>query len=234
MGIADWAAPASGVADVPAPRPLPVRVVRESAVFLWTHLPHLLLAPVMAVTAVTFFHELAHCVAVWVQGGTVTEFVFLPGDQRLGHMSYDVPPGALFVEELVSAAPYAMWGSLAALTALVAAFRPRLPLAVSSTLFVWGYVVPLLDVANAVGGWVSFGSLGGDISALAGGPPTLLDAIAFFFLLNVVFVATWFVQRGLYGKERALSPWAYLLVSVLCIIALSVLAVAMEVVQTIV
>lgn len=193
-------------------------MLRETGRFLLLHLPHLVIAPCLALTLVTFLHELAHVTAALAQGATVTAFRFLPSTESFGHMSYEPPPGdAFFSPELVSLAPYLMWGTFASAMAVIALFRPRLPYAFSSTLFVWLYVVPLLDIAMAVAGWVS--GAPNDLTSALGGAG-LEGAFLGLIAAPFVFAASFLVQRGLYG-ERALSIGGYLLVSCAAAIALA-------------
>lgn len=57
--------------------------VRDVVRFFKTHWPHVLLG-IPGAIAITAVHELAHCAAVWVQGGTVTDFVFIPSGAQWG------------------------------------------------------------------------------------------------------------------------------------------------------
>lgn len=202
-----------------------MNALRESGRYLFLHLPHLVVAPCLALTLVTFLHELAHAAAALVQGATVTSFRFLPGAESFGHMSYEPPAGSFFVPALVSLAPCLLWSTFAGGAAVVALFRPKLPYAFASTLFVWFYVVPLLDIAMAVAGWI-LGSENDLTNAL--GRSGLLDAFAVALAAPVVFATSFLVQRGLYG-ERALSVPGYLLVSGFAVLALVAFAALYEV-----
>lgn len=125
------------------PRPVP-------AVFrFWALLtPHVALAPILCF-GVTFFHELAHAAAALAVGGEVTEFSCLPSETNLGHIVWEPPHGAgVFDYALVSLAPYLMW-ALSAGVVLLLAWRPiRLHGSAGSALFVWGYAVPIGDIAG--------------------------------------------------------------------------------------
>lgn len=164
------------------------------------HLPHALLLPILGLTVITFLHELAHCGAALAQGANVVEFAFLPTAERLGHMRYELPramPG--FSPRLVSAAPYLMWLVSAATVAGVAALPgQRLHPAFASTLFVWGYVVPVGDV---------FANLGAGDLYLPG-----LEGLVLSGVVAVVVAGCWAlaypVQKRLYGK-LSLSATAF-------------------------
>jgi hypothetical protein len=186
-----------------------MNALREVGRFLRSHLFHLLISPVLGFTVVTLLHELAHAAAAIAQGGTVTELSIVPQAGSYGHMRYHFAAGSPAVRELVSAAPYLMWGTMAGIVVLIALASSRLPHAIASTLFLWLYLVPLLDIANAAIGWLV--GAGGDL-AHALGPPDQLGAGAMLCFAAAAYAATYFVQRRLYGN-RALSAPAYVLIS---------------------
>jgi len=68
----------------------------------WLHL--LFLIP--GALVVTFLHEFFHGAAVVLQGGRVTEFVFLPTKHVWGYILYRFPPGYPFSQFIISMAPY--------------------------------------------------------------------------------------------------------------------------------
>ncbi len=165
---------------------LPRTIGREVIDFFRGHWVHLLIAPGMALTWVTFLHEAAHSAAAWGQGGTITEFSILPGGGNYGHMAYSFPAGALYSPTLISLAPYLMWGTMAAFVAGLALLRRKMgvgPLA--STLFVWGFAVPLLDIGNAAMGHLAGH---GDL-ARALGPPDLLWGAGWTIIALASFLA---------------------------------------------
>jgi hypothetical protein len=178
------------------------------------HLAHVLLSPLLGLTLVTALHEAAHALLVVAQGGRVLEFSFLPGGGSYGHVRYE---GAVAFPELVSLAPYLMWGTLALGTAALAWVRPRLPFWITSSLFVWAFAVPLLDVGNAAVGWLA-GGRSNDL-AHAFGRPTELDAAGVALLALGSITAGYFVQRRLY-RERALGLAGYALTSAVAGVAL--------------
>lgn len=124
------------------PRPAGPRV----SVLVWVaaHRWHILLFPILALTAVTFLHELAHAVMVWLQGGEVHELSFLPTAHELGHTSYRLGPGG--DEALVAFGPTLLWLGVSAVSALWALLAPPTWRPLGRALFVWGYLVPLADV----------------------------------------------------------------------------------------
>lgn len=165
-------------------------------------LPHVLVAPLLLLVGVTFLHELAHAGVALALGGRVNELVFLPDGQAFGHMRWDAPPGAGFVDHaLVSVAPYLMWSAVAAAVLAFAALPNRLHWLAASTLFLWGYVVPLGDIA-------------GNLFAGAGdlyvpGPDGLLVQGVGAGLLLVAAALGYWLQRRLFG-ERAVGVGGYL------------------------
>jgi len=185
------------------PPPTAATPLGECARFFRGHLGHVLLSPLLGLTLVTVLHEAAHALVAAVQGGRVVEFSFLPGGGNYGHVRYE---GAVAFPELVSLAPYLMWGALASGTALVARVRPRLPFWAASSLYVWAFAVPLLDIGNAAVSWLGGG--GANDLAQAFGRPVALDGLGVLALTAASIVAGYFVQRRLYG-ERALSLRGY-------------------------
>jgi hypothetical protein len=110
--------------------------------------PHLLLAPIVLFLGTTFLHELAHAAMALALGHTVTDFAFLPGASDLGHMRWEPRDGASpFDGVLVSVAPYLMWSAFAAVTLAIAALPNRLHWLFGSSLFLYGYAIPIGDIA---------------------------------------------------------------------------------------
>ncbi len=100
-----------------APRASPAFPLRFWALFI----PHLIGAPIVLLTVVTFLHELAHAAVALALGGTITEFSFLPSQGHLGHIQWKPAPGTgSGADLLVSLAPYLMWSIFAAATMVVA------------------------------------------------------------------------------------------------------------------
>jgi predicted membrane protein len=169
-------------------------------------LPHLALAPVLFFTLVTFLHELAHAVAAVLVGGRVTELSFLPGAGHLGYMRWEPPPAVSALDSgFVSVAPYLMWSALALLVAGLAFLRRRWHWIPASTLFVWGYAVPVGDIA--------FNLYAGHGDLAVGGTDGLLLQGAGTLVLAAAYLLSYPVQRRLFG-ERALRFGGYLLSTV--------------------
>jgi len=189
------------------------RPLRQAWSFVRAHRWHLAAAPVAAVTVVTLLHELAHAALVWLQGGTVRELSFLPSGSSYGFVSFDPPASGLFFSELVSLAPYAMWFAMATAVALVAWWRSQ-PTRWAPFLFVWGYAVPLLDVANAAVPYALGGS--NDLSQAFGPAEQLgLELVwsALAVLTGASVLVAYAIQRRLYGP-RSLGAVAFAIVSV--------------------
>ena len=164
--------------------------------------PQVALAPALFFLGVTFLHEAAHAVVAIALGGTVTEFAFLPGPHNLGHVRWEPPPHAPpWIGELVSIAPYVMWSTLAAATAVFAWMRVRVNRWLAAAIFFWCYFVPLGDIA-----WNLYGGQG-DL-AVGGVEGLLLQAIGTAGLL-AAFLGGYRVQRRLFG-DGAVSFRGYL------------------------
>jgi hypothetical protein len=178
--------------------------VRFWALFI----PHLVVAPIVLLTVVTFLHELAHAAVALALGGTVTEFSFLPSQGHLGHIQWKPAPGtSSSADLLVSLAPYVMWSICAAATGVVASLsragRPHWLLA--STIFIWGYVVPVGDIA-----WNLFSGRG-DLT-FPGWVGVMVQALGAAALL-VAYAIGYLVQRRLFG-DRSVGLVGYLVSSV--------------------
>ncbi len=172
----------------------------------WGYLaPHVLLAPALCF-GVTFLHEMAHVGAALSLGGVVTDFSWLPGPANLGHMQWEAPGGAdAFDHALVSVAPYLMW-SVFALAVMLLSFVPnRFHWSVASTLFVWGYAVPIGDIA----GNLSAGR--GDLAAP--GLEGLLVTAAGSVAVLIAWGLGWLVQRRLFPDAK-LGALGYLATTV--------------------
>jgi hypothetical protein len=182
-------------------------VAGDAARFLGRHWPHLLLLPPMVVV-VTLLHEGAHAAAVVHQGGVLDDFAILPSGGEWGHIRYHFEPGQAYSRPLVSLAPYALWTTIAALTWLASFTRRPVPFAVASTAFLWCYLIPLGDIANAAVPWALLGAGGNDL-AHAFGPPSGASAAAVLGAGLWAAWATYGVQRRLY-REAALGPAAFL------------------------
>ena len=103
-------------------------VIKEIIKFFKTHWIHALIG-IPAIFVFTAFHELAHCVPVWAQGGIVTDFTWLPSAPDMCHINYAVPPEnavgyitqkRLYRDRAISLPTYAALGAIAAV-ALIAA-----------------------------------------------------------------------------------------------------------------
>jgi hypothetical protein len=168
--------------------------------FIRAHLWHLLLlAPGLLLATVV--HEAAHAAAVIGQGGRILDFVWVPSLQEWGHVRYRFPTDAGHSEFVISLAPYVAATCLAGLATL-ASFRSRpWSYRAASGWYVWAFLVPLAEIANAVFVWLA----GGDNDLLqAFGPPTLAGFIAVGSAVLASLVWGGWLQRRLY-QERALS-----------------------------
>lgn len=173
----------------------------------WVHL--LILIPMIPV--VTLVHEAAHAAVIRAHGGTLIEFSFWPGDGLWGYVKGVPAPGRPIDPWLLSLAPYLLWLITAAFAAGVAALPGRKPFGLASTLFVWAYAVPILDIANAAWGYVLANR--GDFS-VAFGPATFGGTAAILLAGVALALLGYPVQRGLYGA-RALRGGGYFVLATL-------------------
>lgn len=176
----------------------------EVVAFTRAHLAHLVILPVMAIL-VTTVHEAAHALAACAQGAEVTDFVVLPSNGLWGSMHYEPPRDSAFSLRAVAIAPYALWLGLACATGLTAVLAKRIPFWLASSLYVWGFVVPLGDIANAAFPYL----LGARNDLLdACGPPTLASWVATCAGATSAVLVGYALSKRLY-RDRAISPRAY-------------------------
>jgi hypothetical protein len=175
-----------------------------------------LLVFVPGALAVTVLHELAHGLAVKLEGGTVTEFAWLPSAGEWGHVAYVFPDGAACSQVFIAAAPYLLWLTVALLTGLLACRGTAFSFRAASILFVWFFVIPLGDIANA-----AFPYLVGERNDFwfALGPPTPRITLAFCLAAVLAIAAAYPVHARLY-REHRLRPATYLALSGLTIAAI--------------
>lgn len=195
-----------------------MKAAREALRFVWNHRLHALLCVPMLV-GVTIVHELAHAAAVLLQGGSITRISVWPSGGRWGSIYWLHPKMGLAHSDWVSLAPYLLWLTLAAGAACVAVVPRRKPFWLASTVFVWFYAVPVLDIANAVATYTA--SANGDLSEIFG--ESLTQRVLVAVVSGTVLCAAGYpVQRGLYGKQ-ALGLGAYTLLVALAVAAMEAL-----------
>lgn len=171
------------------PRRLPA-VFRFWAVLV----PQVIVAPVLTF-GITFLHELAHAAAALSIGGELTEFSWLPTKTNLGHIRWVPPPNAGDLDfVLVSVAPYLMWTLLAGVVLLVAWLPNRFHWSAASSLFVWGYAVPIGDIAG------NLMAPRGDLSAP--GVEGLIVTCAGAGAVLIAWGLGWLVQRRLFPDAK--------------------------------
>lgn len=190
--------------------------------FLKAHWIHALLAIPLAI-GFTIVHEAAHAVAVLIQGGTVLELVWVPRGNQWGHIQYEFPPGSRYSAFFISVAPYLFWTLCAVVCMTVALVRgPALSFRLASTIFVWLYVAPLADIANAAFPYLA-GSENDFMSAF--GPANNLITVLIPFEAAVTVGVGFYVHRRLY-RGAALSLGAYLILSTLTITGICLITIS--------
>jgi hypothetical protein len=189
-------------------------VLAEAGEFLRRHLrlvPLLLLMPL----AGTVVHESAHAGAAMLQGARITRMEVAPwqtGGRHWGRVYYDFGAQEHACPACTSLAPYVLWALVNAAVAAVALLRPPRTREWSA-LFVVGYALTPLDLAQHVASWWLLGSTTNDLHD-AFGPPSALPLAILLAWGVAVAVAGWSVQRRVY-VERALSAPAYALLALM-------------------
>ena len=177
--------------------------------FFRGHWPHFLLA-IPGVVLWTILHEAAHALAIMLQGGQVTTFVWIPSPAQWGYVEYNFPDHP-FSGFAIASAPYAFWLILMLMAGVLSRRLPPYPHWAASSIFVWMFVMPLGDIALAARPYLFEAGNTNDF-ADAFGPPTRLIAllIILFGIASVVFGMR--IQQRLY-REQALSVGSYLLLA---------------------
>ena len=186
--------------------------------FFTGHWLHFLLA-IPGALLWTILHEAAHAMAIMLQGGQVTKFVWIPSPGRLGYVEYNFPDHP-FSGFAIAIAPYAVWLILMLLAGALSLRARPYPDWLASTIFIWMFVAPLGDIAWAARPYLFESSNTNDLTH-AFGPPTRVISllIVLFGIASVVFGMI--VQQRLYG-ERALSAISYTLMALVGLVLLGI------------
>jgi len=200
------------------------QMLRDLAAFFSGHWPHMIIA-VPAAIAFTVVHELAHCAAVWVQGGRVTDFVWLPSGDEWGHMEYVFPAGAQYNATAVSLAPCAFWIICSLLAGMLALKRSPWRFRSASVIYVWLFIAPVADIAYAAAPYLLW-SADNDFHK-AFGPVRPMFVVIAIACAALVACYGYFLNKRIY-RDRALGLPAYAVLTAtaaIVIIALSSLGV---------
>jgi hypothetical protein len=178
--------------------------------FFKGHWLHALLV-VPGAIVVTAFHETAHCLAVWLQGGSITSFECIPSGNKWGEMRYEFPPGVANSDALIAIAPYLASFALCVTTAILASGRRPWSYPIASILFVWLFIVPTADIANAAIPYV-LRNADNDLRHAFGEVNPLAWAIGLTAGMLLAAAGYW-IQRRLY-RERAIRLPAYAILTI--------------------
>ena len=187
-------------------KPLLSETANDLLRFLKTHWIHFILI-IPGLIAVTIPHEAAHSLAALLQGGRIIEFKWLPSSGEWGHVQYSFAADADYNQAVISLAPYIMWIAACLAAGLLALRRKPWSSTAAGFIFIWLFVVPVADIANAVIPYVMTNKDNdlyqafGDISL-----QFVLTAAA----AGIAFSAYgWLLNRRLY-RENALGLPAYI------------------------
>jgi hypothetical protein len=179
-----------------------MNLISEITAYLKSHWVHwMLILP--AILTVTVVHELAHGFAVLAQGGVVTEFRWTPSTHEWGHIRFMFPAQTPYSGVMISLAPYGLWMTLCFVSILLTASTSTLPFWLSSSIFVWLFLVPLADTANTVVPYL-FGAENDLLSAL--GQPTRPVVLMVILTGGLMATLGFFLQRRLYHARRLSLP----------------------------
>jgi hypothetical protein len=183
--------------------------------FIRGHLLQLVLV-VPGALLLTVMHESAHALAVVLQGGSITEFRWLPSASDWGHVSFTFPSTIRYSPMVVSLAPHVLSLLLVIAAFLLAWFRPVPSDRAASYIYFWLYFIPAADFGFALLVWM----LGGDNDvAKAFGPPSTLSAGSVLMYAAVVCTLGYVLQSRLYDRLRlGLVPYGALVLTALLLI----------------
>ena len=188
--------------------------------FVRAHVWHLLLlAPGLLLA--TLLHEAAHAAAVAGQRGQLEQFTWIPSLQEWGYVTYRFPEGVAYSELAISIAPYLLALGLAGIATLASFRRQPWSYRVASVWYIWGFLVPLAEIANTMFAWLV--GADNDLSA-AFGRPAPGGFIAVGCVVPGCLLWGGWLQRRLY-RERALGLGAYATLSLSTVIFVVVVSV---------
>lgn len=197
-------------------------VHRELCAFLCRHWVHLLLSPLLGFGFCSALHEGAHAAAVVAQGGTIGEFRCWPGNGYLGYVAYDFPAGTEYSRKSISAAPFVLSLTLAAMSFSVVVSIEPLPFWLGSSIFAWGWIASLGTIGIGMAGYLR-GSKGADLTKVFGHRSIVPAALMLGTLALGCFLG-FYLQRRIY-LGSALSPPAYVWLVTICVFGISVAAI---------
>jgi hypothetical protein len=195
------------------------KAVQDILIFFRRHWPHFVIAAPMAIV-ITVIHEFAHCVGVWIQGGKVTKFVWLPSLTEWGHMEYMFPDGTKYNAVSISLFPYIFWVILCLTAGALSYRRRQWPFWAASTIFLWMFIAPLADIANAIIPYLLWNSYNDFYQAF--GQADISYCIAALLSGGVFAVYGYLINQRLYC-ERAIGLPAYCLLAAAAAAAITVL-----------
>ena len=148
---------------------------------------------------ITLIHESAHALMVVSQGGSVSEFQWLPSSEGWGHIRFTFPRATTYSSVVISLAPHILSVLLVLGTALLAWRRPGLKDRAATFIYFWLFFVPLADVGFALLVW----TVGGDNDvAKAFGPPGAWSVVSVVAYALAAYLLGYAVQARLYDRLK--------------------------------
>ena len=176
--------------------------------------------PLLGLTLITIIHEAAHGVAVLLQGGKIVSFRWWPTLDSLGKIKFTFIKNSDYSIFLVSMAPYFLWITIAAISAVLSFSLKNPSFKVYSTIFLWLFFMPVGDIGLAALPYVFFSNDNDFYQAF--GPPTVLLSILIIFAAVIAVISGWFVHKNLY-RDDSLSVKTYLCLAIVTVCALCIL-----------
>ncbi|PCJ62895.1 MAG: hypothetical protein COA79_01855 [Planctomycetota bacterium] len=188
--------------------------------FLKKHLTHLILLPLLGLTVFIAMHEGAHGVAVIAQGGTIDSFRWWPNNESLGMIHYSFQDGVTYSKFVISLAPYFLWISIVIITGIGSYYFKTNNFKLYSTIFIWFYLLPLVDIGHHALQYASGSSKINDFKS-ALGDPSLTGKLIIILTTISVIVVSYRVHKNLYQNNK-LSIKPFTIMALITILILSI------------
>src|SRR5437899_1283479 len=125
----------------------------QLAGFIRAHLFHAVLI-IPGALVLTLLHESAHALAVILQGGSVTEFQWIPSAQSWGHMAFTFPRAIQYSSSFVSLAPHFLSLAMVLAATFVTLNKPKRSDRTAAAIYFWLFFVPAADIGLALLIWL--------------------------------------------------------------------------------
>jgi len=178
--------------------------------FVRGHLVHVVLL-LPGALLLTWLHEAAHASLVTIQGGSITEFQWLPSSSGLGHVRFTFPDSTEYSGLAISLAPHVLSILFVIGAILLSCSCTVRSDRASSYIYFWLYFIPVADIGFALLVWTVGGQ--NDMAKAFGPPAPLSVALVVIYGLTVCTLG-YVLQRRLYDRLRlGIVPYSALVLT---------------------